>query len=60
MTNITPLPMLTLLSPSLKGSVWKVQQKQAPHRTQAVKLVFRVKEDKTTPARVRSVWQEFK
>lgn len=44
----------------MQGSVWKVQQKQAPHLTQAVKLVFRVKEDKTTPARVRSVWQEFK
>ena len=26
----------------------------------AVKLVFRTKEDKTTPARVRSIWQEFK
>jgi hypothetical protein len=47
-------------STSMQGSVWKVQQKQAPHLTQAVKLVFRVKEDKTTPARVRSVWQEFK
>lgn len=43
-----------------QGSVWEVQQKQAEKATMAVKLVFRVKDDKTTPARVRSIWQEFK
>lgn len=44
----------------MQGSVWEVQQKQAAKETMAVKLVFRVKDDRTTPARVRSIWQEFK
>jgi hypothetical protein len=46
----------------MQGSVWKVHTKQGEYanQTQAVKLVFRTKEDKTTPARVRSIWQEFK
>lgn len=52
-------PRRSLVTPS-QGSVWKVKQAQPPSDTLAVKLVFRIKEDKTTPARVRSIWQEFK
>lgn len=44
----------------IQGSVWKIKRRNEPQEELAAKLIYRIKDDKTTPARVKSIWQEFK
>jgi hypothetical protein len=57
---VCPAIHLIVQSLHIQGSVWKIKRRNEPQEELAAKLIYRIKDDKTTPARVKSIWQEFK